>query len=69
MVIDYCKTSDKALEVIKMLEDYKAFDPIFFVLTTKNSEYIKFIKHANRDYIDYESGTENEGSEDEPLAD
>lgn len=69
MVIDYCETAEKALEVIKMLEDCKGFDPIFVVLTTKNSEYIKFINRANRDYIDYESGSEDEASEDEPSDD
>lgn len=43
MIIDYCSTSEKALELIKLLEDSDAADPIFFVLAPENSAYIRFI--------------------------
>lgn len=43
MIIDYCSTPEKALELIALLEDSDAPDPIFFVLAPENSEYIRFI--------------------------
>ena len=45
MVIDYCQTAENALEIIEYIEDSDGFDPVFFVLTPKKSEYIKFITH------------------------
>ena len=66
MVIDYCQTTEKALEIIDYLEDSDGFDPVFFVLTSKNSEYIKFITRMDNRYeCSSESASESK-PEDEP---